>query len=109
MDAAKNIATNQDLSSIVQAFSVTNGMKVMYPNLWQNSNYSKNLNFNFNFVSPYGDPLSIFQYVYVPFFSLLAFALPRQAAQNGYVSPFFVRADIPGLFTSDLALISDVT
>jgi len=107
--AAGNIATSQDLSSIVQAFSVTNGMRVMYPNLWQSSNYSKNLNFNFNFISPYGDPLSIFQYVYVPFFSLLAFALPRQAAQNGYVSPFFIRGDIPGLFTSDLALISDLT
>jgi hypothetical protein len=109
LQSVKNLATEQDLSSLVQAFSVTNGMKVMYPNLWANSNYSKNLNFNFNFVSPYGDPLSIFQYVYVPFFSLLAFALPRQAADNGFVSPFFVRADIPGLFTSDLALISDLT
>jgi hypothetical protein len=109
LQGVKNLATEQDLSALVQAFSVTNGMKVMYPNLWANSNYSKNLNFNFNFVSPYGDPLSIFQYVYVPFFSLLAFALPRQAADNGYISPFFVRADIPGLFTSDLALISDLT
>ena len=84
-------------------------MKVQYPKLWNDSGYSKNLNFNFNFVSPYGDPLSIFQYVYVPFFALLAYALPRQAADNGYVSPFFVRADIPGQFTSDLALISDLT
>jgi hypothetical protein len=109
LTAVKNIATTQDLSSLVQTFSVTNGMKVMYPNLWSESSYSKNLNFNFNFVSPYGDPLSIFKYVYVPFFSLLAFALPRQAAENGYVSPLFVRADIPGLFTSDLALISDIS
>jgi len=105
----KNLMYKKDLSSIVQAFSVTNGMKVMYPNLWSDSTYSKNLNFNFNFVSPYGDPLSIFQYVYVPFFALLTFALPRQAAENGYVSPFFVRADIPGLFTSDLAILSDLT
>jgi hypothetical protein len=109
INAVKSLGYQQDLSSLVQAFSVTNGMKVMYPNLWNSSTYSKNLNFNFSFISPYGDPLSIFQYVYVPFFSLLAFALPRQAADNGYVSPFFVRADIPGLFTSDLALISDLT
>jgi hypothetical protein len=68
----------------------------------------RNMSFTFNFVSPYGDPLSIFQYVYVPFLSLLTFAMPRQAAQNGLVSPFFVRADIPGWITSDLAIISDL-
>jgi hypothetical protein len=102
-------ANTQDMSALVQQFTVTNGMKVQYPQLWESSNYSKNMNFTFNFVSPYGDPLSIFQYVYVPFFSLLAMAMPRQAAENGLVSPFFVRADIPGWITSDLGLITDVT
>jgi hypothetical protein len=102
-------ANTQDISALVQQFDVTNGMKVQYPQLWESSNYSKNMNFTFNFVSPYGDPLSIFQYVYVPFFSLLAMAMPRQAAENGLVSPFFVRADIPGWITSDLALITDIT
>jgi hypothetical protein len=66
------------------------------------------MNFSFNFVSPYGDPLSIFQYVYVPFFSLLSFAMPRQAAENGLVTPFLVRADMPGIVTSDLAMITQV-
>jgi len=84
-------------------------MKVKYPDLWSDSGYTRGINFNFTFQSPYGDPLSIFKYVYVPFFALLAFAMPRQAAENGYVSPFFVRADVPGLFTSDLALISNLS
>jgi hypothetical protein len=104
-----NFANTQDISAVVQQFQVTNGMKVQYPQLWENSNYVKNMSFTFNFTSPYGDPLSIFQYVYVPFFSLLAMAMPRQAAENGLVSPFFVRADIPGWITSDLALITDIT
>jgi hypothetical protein len=98
-----------DFSALVQSFMTSNGMKVMYPQLWANSSYTKNITVNFNFVSPYGDPLSIFQYVYVPFFSLLAFALPRQAAENGFVSPLFLRADVPGMITSDLALITDLT
>jgi hypothetical protein len=102
-------ANTQDISAIVQQFQVTNGMRVQYPQLWENSNYVKNMSFTFNFTSPYGDPLSIFQYVYVPFFSLLAMAMPRQAADNGLVSPFFVRADIPGWITSDLALMTDIT
>jgi len=112
LSIAKNIAdfsTNTDMSSLVQSFMVSNGMKVMYPQLWSNSMYSKNINISFNFVSPYGDPLSIFQYVYVPFFALMTFVLPRQAAENGFVSPFFVRADVPGLITSDLAIITDLT
>ena len=70
--------TTQDLGSVVQSFMASNGMRVMYPQLWANSAYQKNITVSFNFISPYGDPLSIFQYVYVPFFSLLAFVLPRQ-------------------------------
>lgn len=106
-NVAKFTAT-EDIGSIVQSFTAYNGMKVLYPNLWGESQYHKNVSFNFNFISPYGDPLSIFQYVYVPFMALLAFCMPRQAASNGLVSPFFVRADVPGLFTSDLAMISGV-
>ena len=101
-------SNTQDMSALVQQFQVTNGMKVTYPDLWTSSNYSKFMNFSFNFVSPYGDPLSIFQYVYVPFFSLLSFAMPRQAAENGLVTPFLVRADMPGIVTSDLAMITQV-
>jgi hypothetical protein len=104
-----DFSSTQDMSALVQQFTVTNGMRVMYPMLWESSSYAKNMNFTFNFVSPYGDPLSIFQYVYVPFFSLLAFAIPRQAAENGLVSPLFVRADIPGVITSDLAMVTDLT
>lgn len=103
------LSATEDFGSVIQQFATTNGMKVVYPELWSESGYSKNINFNLSFVSPYGDPLSIFKYVYVPFCALLCLALPRQAAENGFVSPFFVRADIPGMFTTDLGLISDIT
>ena len=105
----QRISDSQDLGAIIQSFATTNGMHVQYPELWADSTYSKNINFNLTFMSPYGDPLSIFKYVYVPFCALLCLGLPRQAASNGYVSPFFVRADIPGMFTTDLGLISDIT
>ena len=104
-----NFSSTNDMSALVQQFMVTNGMKVRYPNLWGDSQYSKNMNFDFDFISPYGDPLSIFHYVYVPFFALLTFAMPRQADENGFVSPFFVRGDIPGHMVTDLALISNIT
>jgi hypothetical protein len=101
--------TEKDNGAVMQSFATTNGMKVVYPELWQDSSYMKSININFEFISPYGDPESIFKYVMVPFCSLLCFAMPRQAADNGYVSPFFIRADIPGYFTSDLGMITDFT
>lgn len=107
IDAYK-FSVENDLGALAQTFMSSNGMNVTYPNLWNDTGYTKATSFEFNFVSPYGDPLSIFQYVYVPFLTLLTFAAPRQVAENGMVSPFLVRADIPGLFTSDLAMISSI-
>lgn len=98
-----------DLGVLLQSYAVSNGMILQYPRMWMSSSYTKSMNFNLSFVSPYGDPLSIFKYVYVPFCALLCFAMPRQASENGLVSPFLVRADIPGLITSDLAMITNVT
>ena len=108
VDVAR-VSLDTDLGSIAQSYAVTNGMKVMYPELWADGSYSKSMTFDFNFVSPYGDPLSIFKYVYVPFCCLLCLTLPRQADDNGYVSPFFVRADMPGVITCDLGFISNMS
>ena len=99
----------KDNGAVLQSFATTNGMRVVYPELWSDSGFSKTVNINFEFISPYGDPLSIFKYVMAPFAALLCYAMPRQASDNGFVSPFFVRADIPGLFTMDLGLITDFT
>lgn len=101
------VITQTDPGASIQTFATTNGMQVLYPELWSSASFTKATNVSFEFVSPYGDPLSIFQYVYVPFCSLLTFALPRQADDNGFVSPFFVRADVPGYFTVDFGMISD--
>ena len=43
-----------------------------------------------------------------PLAAILCFAMPRQADANGFVSPFFIRADVPGVFTSDLAMIANI-
>lgn len=103
------MAGTTDTSALIQQFNTTNGMNVKYPELWEDSGFSKSVSINFEFISPYGDPESIYQHVYVPFLALLCFAMPRQADYNGYVSPFFVRADVPGVFTIDFGMISSMT
>lgn len=109
MMGALSYTANTDLNAITEAMLSTNGMKTVFPNLWTDSNYSKSINVDFEFISPYGDPLSIFQYCYVPLCSLLALALPKQAEENGYVNPFFLRMDIPGVISSDFSIISNIT
>lgn len=100
--------SENDLNAMTQSLMTTNGMKTAFPNLWTDSGYSKSVTVDFEFVSPYGDPLSIFQHVYVPLAALLALALPKQAAENGYVNPFFLRMDIPGVISSDFSIISSI-
>ena len=102
METAKKLATaistvasdittfsnTNDLGAVIQSFATTNGMNVKYPNLWEDSSYGKSINLNFSFVSPYGDPLVYLNMYMFHSFALLCFAMPRQAAENGYVSPF---------------------
>ena len=57
-------------------FRVVNGSNLFFPEVWQDSRFDKSYNVSFKFYSPYGDKLSIFRFVYVPFIALLALALP---------------------------------
>ena len=97
-----------DVGADIQQLSTTNGMQVVYPELWASSGLARSCNITLKFVSPYGDPESIFHYVMAPLAAIMCFAMPRQADANGFVSPFFIRADVPGVFTSDLAMISNI-
>ena len=39
---------------------------------------------------------------------LVALVLPRQATVNSYVTPFMVRANVPGFFTCDMGMVRDM-
>jgi len=88
--------------------AAVSGINLFYPQIWSDSSFSRSYSVNFSFVSPYGDPDSIFYYVYAPFLFLVAMSFPRQFMGNGYSSPFLIRADVPGLFTTDLAVITSI-
>lgn len=89
--------------------SAATGGKILFPLDWQNSTYNKDISLSFKFTSPYGDPGSIFEYVYKPFICLLALTLPRQSAESSYTSPFILRVDSPGWFNSDMCAVSSFT
>lgn len=79
------------------------------PEVWQDSSFSRSYNFSLQLRSPYGDPISIFQSLYVPLAMLLAGTLPRQAGNNMYSSPFIVRAYSKGQFSIPYGIIESLS
>ena len=88
--------------------SCLSGANILFPLMWQDSQFSKTYTLNFKFSSPYGDPESILMNVYLPYFCLLAMALPRQASSQGYKSPFLVKVSSKGWFNCDMGMIESI-
>lgn len=94
------------LGGIVGALTENlDGSQLVYPDLWDNSTFDRSYSLEFKFYSPYGDPQSIFNYVYVPFISLVALGLPLQDSYYSYKQPFIVRMSSPGRFECECGVI----
>lgn len=79
------------------------------PEMWTDSSFSKSYSFTLQLRAPYGDPISIFQTIYVPLAMLLAGCLPRQQGKNLYTTPFMVRAYSKGHFSIPYGIIDSMT
>jgi len=91
------------------AQAAAEGNKIIWPQIWKNSTFSRSYSLSFEFVSPYGSPEAIFRNVYLPFVTLLTLAMPKQFGVDGYSNPFLIRIDMPGSFTSDFAVIQSMS
>jgi hypothetical protein len=85
------------------------GVNMFYPDIWKDSSTTRDYSLEFNFISPYGTPDAIYEYVYFPFLVLFSLASARQVGVNGYISPFILKVDMPGTFTSDCAVITSLS
>jgi hypothetical protein len=85
------------------------GSQFMFPEVWSDSTFSRDYTVAFKFHSPYGDPYSIYKYVYFPLLSLLTLTLPRQQNIIDYTAPFIVRCDVPGYFRINCGVITSLT
>ena len=89
--------------------TVAAGGKIVFPDIWSGSGFSRSYSINLKLVSPDGDDLSIYLNIIVPLMHLLALTLPREGAKSrGYISPFLVRAFYKGLFNVDMGIVSDL-
>lgn len=94
------------LSNILgKATTILAGGRLIFPEIWSDSSFSRSYSCSMKLVSPSGDKLSVFLNILVPIYHLLGFTLPRQSASQAYFSPFLVRAYYKGLFNVDMGII----
>jgi hypothetical protein len=79
------------------------------PDVWKGSSFSKSYSFNIQLRARYGDPVSIFQSIYIPLIMLLAAAMPRSVGNSMYTSPFLVKAYCKGMISVPCGLIESMS
>ena len=99
-DIGKNFAT------------IACGGKLIFPEIWSDSDFSNSYDINIKLRTPDGDKLSWFLNIYVPLTHLICLTAPREASDsgpNGYVTPFLVRGFYKGLFNCDMGIITSLS
>lgn len=90
--------------------TVATGAKLLFPEIWSDSEFSKDFDINIKLRTPDADTLSWYLNIYVPLCHLIAFAAGHQTDYvNGYYSPFLVRANYKGLFNVDMGIVTDLS
>jgi len=88
--------------------AVLKGSNVLFPEIWQDSNYNKSYNVTVNLVSPYGDKESLYLNILVPLMHILSLGLPRQSSANSFAHPFLVKAFSKGWFSCEMGIIDSI-
>lgn len=88
--------------------TIMNGGKIIFPQIWQDSQYSESYDINFKFRSPDHDSLSIYLNILKPYCKLLALCMPHQDDNNpaGYNSPYICKFSCKGMFNIEYGAIS---
>ena len=100
-------------SVLNKAQIIASGGRLVFPEIWSDSQFGRTYSCNMKLVSPSGDKLSIFMNLLVPMYHLLAMTLPRNPPDAGvtqsYISPFIVRAYFKGYFNIDMGIITNLS
>lgn len=109
-DATAKFKSQGLLHAILGGVSNTaTGAKMQFPELWQDSSFSRDYSATIKLDSPDNDPLSVYLNIIVPLIHLTAFAAPRATGPTTYASPFLVRAYYQGFFNVNMGIISSLS
>lgn len=97
------------ISRLTSGFmTVSVGGKMLFPEIWSDSTFTKNFTINAKLRSPDADDLSIYLNILVPLFHYIQFTGPQQLGNNSYSSPFLLRGHYKSFFTVDMGLVSSL-
>lgn len=111
--ALDNIASSLNGFEVIKRLksglaSVATGGKIIFPEIWNDSEFSRSYGIDIKLRTPYGDKLSWYLNILVPILHLIALTAPKQLDQNSYNAPFLVRAFYKGLFNVDMGIITSL-
>lgn len=96
------------LSSILN--TILGNAFVDMPLKWDDSDARLNdVSLTIQLRSPYGDPFSQLQNIYIPLAMILAGALPQSTGNSSYTSPFLCSFYSKGIANIELGIISDIS
>ena len=97
------------VSNLKQGFkSVVSGGKMIFPEIWNDSSFSRSYRISIKLRTPDADVLSWYLNIGVPMLHLIALVAPHQLGANGFQSPFLVRGWYKGFFNCDMGIITDM-
>ena len=99
------------LSNLGSNFStVASGGKLLFPEIWQESEFSRDVDISIKLRTPDCDTVSWYLNIYVPLCHLIALAAGHQTNNpNGYYSPFLIRAFYKGAFNIDMGIVTNLS
>ena len=97
-----------NLSNVISA--LMGDMNIEFPKRWDDSSaVFPTMTYRIKLVSPYGNPISQLQNIYIPLAAIMAGALPRSAGPSSYTSPFLCSMFLRGYQYITLGMITSLT
>lgn len=90
------------------ATTVLSGANLVFPDIWKNANFGKSYNIEIELKTAYGNRKNIFMDLFVPAWFWICLTAPRQMSVNSFRSPFLLRCHVPGIFSSDMAIVESL-
>ena len=84
------------------------GGQLVFPEIWNDSDFGKNYDIKIKLQTPDGDKLSWYLNVGVPLMHILGFTAPRALGYNGIQSPFLVRCFYKSFFNVDMGIVTNL-
>lgn len=88
---------------------MSGGGKMAIPEVWSGSSFSRSYSIDFEFASPVGDIISIFENRIMQTILCICLAAPLQTGYNAYMAPFMVKVFSKGLFSVDFGIIESLS